>query len=344
MRCPQCQFENIPGQERCLRCGAVLQAGAIAGSVNPPRMASWKKPQRTILRWLRIHAALPEVPNIRRVRVPAFLKKITGDDFLGVILSIIPGLAHYIDGKFREIRWFVLGWLLVLLTGVLFYGGAIGFLLLGLAVGLHGWIAFNYAMSKERDKTLARFKTLGFLLVALALLYWGVRSFAFRDFVFGYSNLTIPYQKVKQGDLLLTRRSRVSPDTLIRGALVLGNFREFYGAHAHAGYQRYQTTGQVIALPGEMIQIANGQFFVNGSALDAEKFPVPQWLSGVSIRFTMPEDSCFISVSYQVYGHGVNLTDNIISSACVQKQGDIVAVAVMRWLPVSRRGFLRMGK
>jgi hypothetical protein len=342
MRCHQCQFENIPGQQRCLRCGAVLQAGAIAGSVNPPRMASWKRPLRTILRWLRIHAALPEAPNIRKVRVPAYMKIMSEDAFFGVILSIIPGLAHYIDGKFREIRWLVLGWFLTLLTGVFFYGGAMGFLFLGFAVSLHGWIAFNYAMSKERDDTLGRFKTLGFLLVAFALFYWGVRTFAFRDFVFSYSNLTIPYQKVEQGDLLLNLRSRVLPDTLTRGAIVLGNFQEIYGGHA--GHRRYQTTGQVIALPGEMIQIANGQFFVNSSSLDAEKFPVPKWLSGVSMRTIIPEDSWFISVSYQVHGHGTHLTDNMINTACVQKQDDIIAVAVMRWLPVSRRGFLRIDK
>jgi hypothetical protein len=263
-----------------------------------------------------------------------------GEALLGVILSIIPGLGHYIDGRFREISLFVLGWFVALLTGVFFYGGAVGFLFLGIAVSLHGWIAFNYAMSKEPDDTLGRFKTFGFLLVALALIYWGVRTFAFRDFVFTYSTLTIPYQKVEQGDLLLTRPSRVSPDTLTRGTIVLGNFTAIYGGHA--GYGRYQATGQVIALPGEMIQIANGQFVVNSSALDKGKFPVPQWLSGASMRTTLPEDYCFISVSYKVYAHGMVLTDDIISKACMQKQEDIIAVAVMRWLPVMRRGFLRM--
>jgi len=341
MRCPQCQFENIPGQERCLRCGAVLQAGVVVGPVNPPRMARWKRPIRAALRWLRLRRALPEAPAIPRVQVlvPAFLKIMSADAFLGLILSIIPGLAHYVDGQFREIRWFVLGWLLALLAGIFFYGGGLGFLLLGLAVGLHGWIAVHYAQSKEQTDPLEKIRTVATVLVVFAFLYWGVRAVAFRGFVFGLSNLAIPNQNVQVGDVLLARRSRAHVDKLPRGSLILGNFHRLYGNQVTR--DTYEMMGQVIALPGEKIEIIEGRFVVNGQELDVDKFPVPGWLSKERLSATIPTGSYFVSAVYQFYGHGMQLTSDAIRDVCVLKKGDIEAKAVMRWFPLAKRGFLR---
>jgi len=272
------------------------------------------------------------------------LKKISNSAFPGLILSIVPGLAHFIEGRFREVRWFVLGWLLALLGGIFFYGGTLGFSLLGLAVGLHGWVAFNHSLVREEAEPQKKGLDYMALLVVIGLLYWGIRGTAFRDFTFGYTNLTIPYQNIQSGDLLLARRSAVAGDVPSRGALAIGSFKQLYNNYGPASGRTYVMIGQIVALPGEKIEITGGQFLIDNQPLDAEKFPVPKWLYGQHLSTTIPTDSCFVSIAYNVAGHGVALTDKMIFGVCILQKNDIEAIAVMRWLPVSRRGSLRTGE
>jgi hypothetical protein len=348
VRCPQCQFENIPGQERCLRCGSVLEVKGAAIDVHPPRMTPWKRPVRAVLRWFRLQRVLPEA--ISKPKVPDFLKIMSANAFLGVILSIVPGLAHCIDGRFREIRWFVLGWFLLLLAGIFFYGGNLGLLLLGLAVGLHGWIAYSHTLMKESDEIGKQIFDLAMLIVIVGLPYFGVRHYAFGDFVFGYTNLTIPYQNIRTGDTLLARHSLAQAANLRRGSLVLApvveNIYGGYGNHGHVLRQGPLMAGQIVALPGEEVEIIDAVFVVNGQALDDKQFPVPQWLRGRKIgAIGVSADSYFVSTVYNVQVHGnVILDAGIVERACVVRSSDIEAKAVMRWFPLARRGFLRAGE
>jgi hypothetical protein len=333
VRCCRCQFENIPGQERCLRCGSVLEAKDDAVDIHPPRMAPWKGPVRSVLRQLHLNTVLSEI------EVPAFLKIMSGNALLGLIQSIIPGLAHVIEGRFHEVRLFVLGWFLAALAGIFFFGGSLGFLFLGLAVGLHGWIAFSHALSKEHQGLQRNLADFVMLLVVIGLFYWGVQAVAFGDFVLGNTNLTIPYQNIQVGDTLLARRSGVSSNDILRGSLVVGRFPAV-GNYILAT-SRYDAIGQVVALPGEKVEIRGGKFCVNGKALDADKFPVPRWMSDVGLSEIVAGDSYFVSTDYNVAGNGGNAISSLLSRVCMLKNSDITAVVVMRWLPVWRRGFLK---
>lgn len=284
-------------------------------------------------------SVLPEA--IPRPRVPAFMKIMSGNSLLGLILSIVPGLAHFAEGRFREVRWFVLGWFLSLIAGIFFYGSSIGLLLLGLAVGLHGWIAFSHALAEEKDEPSEKIRTLVILLIFFSIFYWGIRRVVFQDFVFGLSNLTVPYQKIQQGDTLLGRRSSVQANLLARGSLVIARFPQIYNYKVIKG-RRYETTGEIAALPGEKIEIIEGRFVVNGRVLDGEKFPVPGWMSGFNLSQIVPDDRYFVSTTYNIGGYGMNVTADLITDACILSKGDIEAIAVMRWFPLNKRGFLGM--
>jgi hypothetical protein len=246
-------------------------------------------------------------------------------------------LAHYVGGRFREVRWFVLGWFVALLAGIFFYGSGPGFLLLGLAVGLHGWIAFSYALLKERTESSGKIRDFVVVLVVFAFLYWGIRAIAFRDFVFGLSNLAIPNQNVQVGDVLLARRSRAHGDNFPRGSLVLGRFPQLYGNQVMPN--RYTVSGQIVALPGEKMEINGGRFVVNDQALDGDKFPVPGWLSKERLSATIPAGCYFVSTAYR--SGGANLTGDMMRDVCILQKSDIEALAVMRWFPLAKRGFLR---
>jgi hypothetical protein len=269
--------------------------------------------------------------------------------FLGFVLSIIPGLAHYVNGRFREIRWFLLGWLLALTAGIFFYGSSWGLLLLGLAVGIHSWIAYSYALSKELDDTSERVRTIIVVLIVFGLIYTGIRYTVFRGFVLGYTNITIPYQNVQAGDLLLARRGSARAAKLTRGDIVLapvaGNIYGGYGHQGQAFRRGPVMAGEIVGLAGEQIEIANGSFVVDGKTLDTKKYPVPEWLRGLNIGpINVPYASYFVSSVYNVEGHGMVLDAGLVGRACTVRSFAIEAKAIMRWFPLARRGFLRMSQ
>ncbi len=337
MRCQQCQFENIPGQKRCLRCNALLEDEIIGRVIYPPRMPRWKGPIRAMFRFLR--KVLPE--NVANPKIPAAMRIMSGDAFLGLFLSIIPGLAHLVDGRFREVRWTVLIWFVVLAGGIFFYGGNFGLLLLGLAVGIHAWIAMHHKLDeqyREIERKIINFTLLAFFLT---LFYWGIRRIVFGDFMFRYSNLDIPSQNVHTGDLLLGRRSRANIGTLRRGSLVFTRLRRIAGGHfsRHPGST---VVVQVVGLGGERVKISEGTFFVNDEALNQERYPVPQWLLGrVKDPIWIPDGSYFVNAVYTITVVGNAAVNNgMVKNACIIEPNDIEAEAIMLWLPLGRRGFL----
>ena len=326
----------------------MLEAKGAAIDVHPPRMTPWKRPVRAVLRWFRLQNVLPEA--ISKPKVPDFLKIMSAKAFLGVILSIIPGLAHCIDGRFREIRWFALVWFLALLTGIFFYSSNLGLLLLGFAVSIHCWIAFKHMLIKEFDETSQKIVGIVMLVVIIGLPYFGIRYYAFRDFVFGYTNLTIPYQNVRSGDLLLARYSLARVANLHRGAVVLapvlGNIYGGYGHHGGGFRHGPLMAGQIVGFAGEQVEITNGSFVVDGKTLDTERYPVPDWLRGSNIgAINVPGASFFVSAEYNVNIHGdIKIDAGMVRAACVVEFADVEAVVIMRWFPLARRGFLRAGE
>ena len=295
-----------------------------------------------MVRWFRLHSILPDTYP----RWFAYLKIMSGNAFISIILSIVPGLAHLVGGRFREVRWFVLGWLLLLLAGIFFYCSNLGLLLLGLAVGLHGWIAYSHTLIKESDEIGKKIFDLAMLIVIVGLPYFGIRHYAFGDFVFGYTNLTIPYQNVQTGDMLLARHSLAQATNFKRGFLVLSPVVDIWGGHGPANRRGPLMVGQIVALPGEEVAIDNASFVVDGHILDDKQFPVPQWLRGSNFgAIHVPDASFFVSTEYNVHIHGdVQVDAGMVSIACVVKFAEVEAVAVMRWFPLARRGFLRAGE
>jgi hypothetical protein len=116
MKCLRCEFENIPGQARCIRCGSILEAGSEVIQIYPPRMPVWRRPFRDAMRCFRAWRFVPERPPtaIRRE-----FDRIASGHFGGLILSVVPGLAHLLNGRFREVWLFVLLWFIVLGAGLL---------------------------------------------------------------------------------------------------------------------------------------------------------------------------------------------------------------------------------
>ena len=250
----------MPGQDRCLRCGSVLEAGEAFVDVHPPRMAGWKRPFRSAVRRLRLLGIIPDITG--RVCDETAVK--SRELMIGLGLSVIPGLAQIVAVRFREIRWYLPGWLVAFTVGIFLYGSGMGLVLLGLAAGLHAWMAFAHTLHKLLDEIYEKLMGMALLIVAAAVLYWGIRTSVFADFVWGYTSLTIPRYNIETGDCLLARRSLSNNKTLPRGHLAMTRLQE-------TGRERWEIMSncmmtEIVGLPGERIQLADDIFSINGGS------------------------------------------------------------------------------
>jgi len=106
-------------------------------------------------------------------------------------------------------------------------------------------------------------------------------------------------------------------------------------------YQDAQTLGQIVGLPGEVVDVRANAFAVNGQALEGQRYPLPPWLQGRQLTVPLADGQYFVSCDYRVHGRGVVLDNSVIQEICVALRGQIDSRAFWLWSPLSRRGRLR---
>jgi len=342
MRCERCKFENIPGQKTCIKCGSTLEITHTQINVHPPRMSKWKKPFRNSLRLMRKSKAIPQEKI--KIKFPRWFSNSFNDSFLGLCLSIIPGLAHLIQRRFREIRWYFLAWVVLLTSGLFLYGSTAGYLCIGLAVGMHAGIALQYGILKELVNFTEKIITAVIVLIAFTVIYRYAPRIIAPNLTSGYSSLTIPFHNVEAEDFLLAWRDMGQKSPIDRGSLVLihpVNLRTYGVGRNTVTVREDVIIGQVVAIPGEKLEIQHGVFIANGLKLDLDKYPVPQWLQKVKFSAIIPANSYFVSVEYNLRAHGIAFNTSYVDEICIVKAENIEAKAFMRWWPLAKRGFIR---
>lgn len=330
----------MPNETRCFRCSSVLVLDETV-DVHPPRMSPWKKPWRHIFRFMRKQNALPE--NNIHLNVSGWLRELIDNPWGGILISIIPGLGHYIRGRFKEIRLFWLAWLAMLLAGIFFYESNIGSFLFALAISIHAWIAIQLAFIKEVTEFHKRIVAILIIIAGLWFIYYAAGRAIFFDFSGGYTAFSVPAQNIKEGDYLLGRRSLAHYVSLKRGTLVIARpstVRLYGHGPATAGQAHIPMVAQIVGLEGEQVAIENNAFVVNGQTLDIQNFPVPKWLQQRQIAFMIPPDHYLLMAEYNAHGPAA-ITAEAIRQVCVVSAKDIDAKVFMRWMPLSRRGFIR---
>jgi hypothetical protein len=223
---------------------------------------------------------------------------------------------------------------MLLLTGLFLYGSSMGLIILGLAIGIHVWIAVHSALLADYHQFNHRFVGYLIILFLYFVLYQALGRVIFFNLRGGYSVVDVAYAQVQHGDFLLGRVSQTDPEDITRGSFVLVQL-ENVGNHGFAG--RTNTAyAQVIALGGDTVAIVNDQFVVNDQQLDAEQYPLPTWLKRQKFSTVVPQGSYFISAQYR----GTGYTESQAIEVCVVSQGQIVAKAFLRWMPLRHRGFI----
>jgi hypothetical protein len=339
MKCERCKFENIPGQNTCVKCGSILETESEQIEICPPRMSKWKKPIRYLSRLIRKGVA--PLKNIE-LNCPARITQVSDDILIGLFLSVIPGFAHLMQRRFKEIRWYFLIWLALLISGLFLFGSQAGFICLGLAIGVHTTITVQYKILKELEGIGKKLVMIILILIALTIIYSFSPRILIPNLTGGYSNMSAPYQKIAIGDYLLGWRNLKQNTALERGDLVFMH-PEYFGTHMRQTYTgRELIVGQIVGLAGEQLEIKGGVFAVNGQQLDSKIYPIPQWLRINEYSVIIPERNYFISVQYNVnVGHNMALESTQINLICIRKAEDIRSRVFMRWWPLARRGFIR---
>ena len=218
MRCPRCEFENMPGQEKCFKCGSVLENKTEAINVNPPRMFSWKRPFRFFPRFIRSFGFMSSMG--KGIRVLRWIKLASTIGIFGIVLSIIPGLSHVIQRRFKDVKWYVLAWFILMAAGAFFYGGFFGLCFFGLAIAAHTWVALDSSVLKEGQELGYIMLAYGLTALMMTMVYRGVNNLAINMEV-APINIDIPYQNIKAGDYVLARTNTLEIEDMGRGAIAL---------------------------------------------------------------------------------------------------------------------------
>jgi hypothetical protein len=379
LRCPRCQFENLPGQAACFRCGSLLEAKAGSIEVHPPRAPAWRKPFRRALRRMRHFGAARQAEKLahraaERSATAAF--RVTGlprrsssegelkwgelwlalrDAAIALALSIVPGLAHAVRHQFGAIYLYVISWLVSLVMGILFFGKSLGSASMASAFVLHAWIAMDAVVGTKRFKeemTAAarmgwRLFGIGAGVLLLYVVYVQVQSAI--GFTVGLSGVTVPAHNVARGDSILCRFLPANREpALKRGDLVLVRVSEVIngeGARGTRGEYVGELVGQLIGLPGDDLRLTPGGFVVNGRAYDPLKFLPQSSLRGQTASRRLGKDEYFVTMVWIATRRGVpagagDAGAPVDPRNCVYNRRDVLARGVMRWWPLRKRGFL----
>jgi len=353
----------MPGLKTCFRCGSVLDGSSVGADIEPPRAPAWKKPFRRAHYWLRRRTVLGRIEKAaEEARLEAAMSRADSPARWGatliqqaveakrialsaapwVVVSTLPGLAHLIQRRFRRIFSWWASWLSTLFCALFFFcPRPIPVIMLAMAVILHAWIAADAGLVLKRTKGFAA-RLVALVLVALWVLvvYAGVRVTALRNIHMGMSVVSIPSLEVQVGDYLLCRRLNARSETIRPGDLVLIDYQ---GGHA---------VTQVIGVPGDRVSVTGGRFVVNGKALDAERFPVEEWIAnernlpggGAGTRRPLLAEEFLVRMRYSRSVRGYSFAQMRRGppreGPLVVGRRQILARAFMRWMPLARRGFL----
>ena len=280
---------------------------------------------------------------VEKVKAPLWFKAIPFWGVFGALLSIVPGLAHFLQRRFREVLPLVLVWVVLFAAGLLFLGGNIGMLLMGLALATHTWIAYKSGLTHEVKTFGQKCVCMIVIIFILSIVYYAGISTAFHDLMIAYCNISVPSKEIQAGDRVLARRSLLETEPIERGTLVtlnLGRTAIYQRETQVAPALRNNIMGQVVAVGGDKLEIHDGQYFVDGEPLDVEEYPVPIWLLNIKLSATIPDGRYFVASEYSVYAREGGLTPDRVLQRCVMASSNFEGIVYRRWLPITRRGLI----
>ena len=325
MQCPNCKFENIPGQAKCFQCGCILES-TIPMDVNPPRMLRWQKPYRFLCRGIR-------KLGVSDTTAPEWLESVSYRVIGSLVFSLIPGLGHLMQKRFSQIRWLVLAWAILLAVGMFFLGKPLGIFFISSAIGTHAYILVDCV---SLDKSFI--KKIVFNSIAAIMLFFLYFVIVWRT-LFGilgcYGAVEISSMQIHRNDYFLARRiTRVSEDIHRGDFYILQTSIITNNGH---GRRRSLVVCQIVGLPNETVETKDGVFYIDNAPLDKDIYPVQDWINNRYLKTTLGNGQYFVNI---IYSSRNLVPSNMIFSACIVNENEFRGKAFAKWQPWYERRFL----
>jgi len=350
LHCPACGFQNIPGTQRCTRCQAQLLATepAAAADLSPPRAGRLKGLRHLVYGLNRFIERRPRPLFERLGGWFSAASAVPGAAVAAAILSVVPGLGHLASGRRRAGLVAFLIWLILLTLTANFYAGATGGLLVGALVSWHAAVAYDAGRLQQHLAGVGeRLRAMLLILLLAAIPYFALHRLARTYLDFVASPFTIESLDIRQGDTLLAWRGRHDADDVSPGDVVVFEVdREGYVqvGGVYFGFPGGVSVGRIIAAGGDRVAASPSGVAVNGVSVGAEELPGgPLRLPAQPLEVTVPENSVFIPVIFDVHGYDPPpqwvraLWQRLFVVGVRQMRGRVVGV----YLPLRRRHFLR---
>ena len=315
MQCSNCQFQNMPGVQACGRCGASLQLASLAIDVHPPRAsraAKWRRRWFPIGRyWNRFRAAAASA--LAGVRITGWPSDLQTPAVL--LRMIVPGWAQRYVGRHARARWMFGCYLGLLLSGLLFVGTGLGWLLLGLALSLHAASILDIVAATVLDFRQRLIYSCVAMLLLTTFAYYPVGQLL--ALVATPQRFNVAAPPFEAGDVVLVnpsayRRSDPRPGDVVHYRLPAQDVR----ATGPGWYPRmYRLQGdrvdRILARAGDKVTCDRGKLLVNGQPspwlpLNPQRLPA-------KLNITVPENGYLIFPSTDLLLFDVGQIASIVS-------------------------------
>jgi len=270
MRCSICGRDNDASRLFCSECAAELTPGA-AREVEPPRARNrrgrWlqSQNQRLTRTWedlgYSLQRARPDWQGLIGAAKRAAL----------IVASAVPGLGHLLLGRQRAGLIFLGAFLLPAVCWLAFIGTAFaGLMVFGMAsvafTSVVDCVRVTYDGPRARPRLSHVFWGIAVMCGVYAAGVWLLslrweRTIVNMDIVRLSPPRTAAAPVFHAGDRLLVTRANRWSATPERGDVVLARVNGL-------------VIQRIIAVPGDELEFARGRFWVNGSELDQQQYPI----------------------------------------------------------------------
>lgn len=342
MQCPNCEFNNIPGQRTCARCTSVLDFGSI--DVTPPRAGTTMIP-------LRFRSRLEIIVSSLDRRLAGVSRRLGGSvlndiSIAPLLRSIVPGWAHRHRGQ-RRLGWcLTCVWFLLVLLAAALMGGPFGWTAYFALVGWHG-LSINLILNRRllELNMLSRMAIGLFVWACLnVFVYLPAGSLLQRYITPFQANGILSGPLLEDGDLVLLTGTGTRPSTFRQGDVVVYRIDRFTNQEGHAYAQVGDGWGidRIVAVPGDHVQVDSSGIRVNDQPLPESAMPIRAGYQPFRCDLTLPENRYFIvpsSLRSRFYNIRQDQIDSMFTVVSTVPADRITGRALIRWRPFSRTGF-----
>ncbi len=326
MSCPSCGFFNLPGTERCGRCGARLFA-AQEESFLPRRVGSGERIRRRLWSPFSALAALVAGAGSNRpaagrgplgralwtarvvIQPDPMAPLLVGSPLIAALLSLVPGLGHLYVRRFLGAAILMPLGVVSFLVAARFYGTPPAVWAMSLYSALAVASIFLVGSVRVEGTRWLRFV----VMMVLLLLLWPLQDLAMqranRLWPTFYVTLERDHGPFESGTLLEFRRHAFDLRPPDLGEVVM---------------TRTLTVDRVLGLPGDHLEWKEEALYRNGERQDASLRPLSFGGNPPEFEVDVPADSYFVlpvAVGYESR-NPITFRNTVLPAALVP-EGDI---------------------